>query len=73
MLLDYIIVPIINTVYGSLTLVRMLPAVPFFAWVIIFVATITFLNLRGIRTTARSNEILWQSCASKSALLFFLL
>ncbi len=58
MLLDYLIVPIINTVYGSLTLCRLLPSIPFFAWVIIFITTITVLNLRGIRTTAFSNEIM---------------
>src|SRR5450759_2081398 len=58
MFLDYLIVPIINTVYGSLTLQRLIPGVPFFVWVILFMVTITILNLRGIRTTARSNELL---------------
>ena len=58
MILDYLIVPIINTVYGSLTLERLIPSVPFFAWVVVFVFIITFINLRGIRTTARSNEFL---------------
>jgi putrescine importer len=58
MFLDYLIVPIINTVYGSLTLQRLMPSVPFLAWVVLFVFIITFLNLRGIRTTARSNEFL---------------
>ena len=58
MFLDYLIVPIINTVYGSLTLQRLLPGVPFLVWVIVLVFFITFLNLRGIRTTARSNELL---------------
>ena len=58
MFLDYLIVPIINTVYASLTLQRLIPSVPFFIWVVLFVFTITFLNLRGIRTTARSNELL---------------
>jgi putrescine importer len=58
MILDYLIVPIINTIYGSLTLQRLVPSVPFFAWVVVFVFIITFLNLRGIRTTARSNELL---------------
>src|SRR4030042_6909834 len=51
MFLDYLIVPVINTVYGSLTLQRLMPSVPFFVWVIIFVLIITALNLRGIRTT----------------------
>jgi len=58
MFLDYLIVPVINTIYGSLTLQRLLPSVPFFIWVGLFVFVITFLNLRGIRTTARSNELL---------------
>ncbi len=58
MILDYLIVPVINTVYGSLTLQRLLPGVPFLIWVVLFVFIITFLNLRGIRTTARSNELL---------------
>jgi len=58
MFLDYLIVPMINTIYASLTLQRLFPGVPFFAWVLIFVFVITLLNLRGIRTTARSNELL---------------
>jgi len=58
MFLDYLIVPIINTVYAALTLQRLMPSVPFFIWVVLFVFVITFLNLRGIRTMARSNEIL---------------
>ena len=58
MLLDYLIVPVINTVYASLTLQRLIPGTPFILWVILFVTVITLLNLRGIRTTARSNELL---------------
>jgi amino acid transporter len=58
MFLDYLIVPIINTVYASLTLQRLIPGTPFFIWVALFVIVITLLNLRGIRTTARSNELL---------------
>jgi putrescine importer len=58
MFLDYIIIPIINTVYGSLTLQRLIPGVPFFVWVILFITLVTLLNLRGVRSTARSNEIL---------------
>jgi len=58
MFLDYLIIPVINTVYGSLTLHRLIPSVPFLAWVTLFISLVTFLNLRGIRSTARSNEIL---------------
>jgi amino acid transporter len=45
-------------VYASLTLQRFLPAVPFLVWVVLFVLVITFLNLKGVRTMARSNELL---------------
>lgn len=64
MFLDYLIVPIINTVYACLTLQRLIPSVPFLIWVVLFVFVITFLNLRGIRTMARTNEImLFVMCA----------
>ncbi|MBK7710821.1 MAG: APC family permease [Bacteroidales bacterium] len=58
MFLDYLIIPIINTVYGALTLQRLIPSVPFVIWVVLFISIVTLLNLRGIRSTARSNEIL---------------
>ncbi len=58
MFLDYLIVPVINTIYASLTLQRLVPAVPYVIWVILFVIAITVLNLRGIRTTDRSNKVL---------------
>ena len=64
MFLDYLIVPIINTVYACLTLQRLIPSVPFLIWVVLFVFVITYLNLRGIRTMARTNEImLFVMCA----------
>jgi putrescine importer len=58
MFLDYLIVPVINTVYACLTLQRLVPSIPFFIWVVLFVFIITYLNLRGIRTMARSNELM---------------
>ena len=47
MFLDYLIVPIINTIYGTLTLMRLAPSVPYIVWVLLFVFVITYLNLRG--------------------------
>lgn len=55
MFLDYLVIPLINTVYCSLTLERIFPAVPYAAWAVLFVTVITLLNLRGIRATARAN------------------
>ena len=55
MFLDYLVIPLINTVYCSLTLERMFPVIPYSVWAVMFVAVITILNLRGIRSTARAN------------------
>jgi amino acid transporter len=58
MLLDYIVIPLFCVIYGTLALQRALPWVPFFAGSAVFAAGITFLNLRGIRSTARINQVL---------------
>ena len=55
MCLDYLVIPLINTVYCALTLQRMFPAVHYSVWTVLFVAVITILNLGGIRATARAN------------------
>lgn len=58
MVLDYLILPIVSTVYAALTLTRIVPHVPFAVWVVLLVMLTTGLNLRGMRATARSNIIL---------------
>lgn len=58
MMLDYLVIPIINTIYGALTLARLFPGVPYIVWAAIIAAISTYLNLRGIRSTARSNIVL---------------
>lgn len=58
MVLDYLIIPVVNVIYPALTFHRLFPAVPYAAWAVLVVGVILFLNLRGIRFTARANEIL---------------
>jgi len=58
MMLDYLIIPIVSTIYTALTLTRIVPHVPFWVWVVLLVTFTTWLNLRGMRSTARSNMIL---------------
>jgi len=58
MLLDYIVIPLFCVIYGTLALQRALPWLPFFAGSALFAGGITMLNLRGIRATARNNQIL---------------
>src|SRR3954464_2488602 len=56
MFLDYVMIPIVNVVYGAQSLARLMPAVPPVIFVFALAAGITFLNLRGIKWTARTNE-----------------
>jgi putrescine importer len=58
MLLDYVITPLFCVIYGTLSLQRALPAIPFPIGALLFAGGITYLNLRGIRSTARANQIL---------------
>jgi putrescine importer len=59
MFLDYLLQPLINTVWISTALhERYVQAVPFVAWAAIIAAIITILNLRGIKSSARANKIL---------------
>src|SRR5579871_1839774 len=58
MLLDYIVCPVFCVIYGSLALERAVPSLPYPVCAALFAAGITFLNLRGIRTTAHANDIL---------------
>ena len=58
MLLDYIVIPLFCVIYGSLAGNRLIPEIPYAAWTLMFAGTMTYLNLRGIRSTARTNQIL---------------
>lgn len=58
MLLDCLTIPIFCVVYGSLIVHRMIPGVPYVIISACFAGGITWLNVRGIRATARTNHIL---------------
>ncbi len=59
MFLDYLLQPLINTVWISTALhERYVPAVPFAVWAAIIAGIITVLNLAGVRSSARANKIL---------------
>ena len=58
MILDYLVLPIVAIVQVALALQRLLPGVPYLAWVVLLIMAITLLNLRGIRATARANNAL---------------
>ncbi|HEY3627446.1 MAG TPA: APC family permease [Terracidiphilus sp.] len=58
MLLDYVFIPLFCVIYGTLALQRALPGLPFVAGALFFAGGMTMVNLRGIRYTARANEIM---------------
>jgi amino acid transporter len=58
MFLDYLIQPLMNGVYGALTIQRFFPFIPYAILAAVFVAMMTLLNLRGIRATAYANIVL---------------
>jgi putrescine importer len=59
MFLDYLLQPLINTIWISTALhERYLHRVPFFIWAALIAAVITLLNLSGIRSSARANRVL---------------
>ncbi len=63
MILDYFLQPIINTVWISTALHERfreyhIPQIPFAIWAIVVLGIITYLNLRGVKTSAVANKIL---------------
>lgn len=58
MLLDYMLIPLFCTLYGTLSLQRALPMLPFPIGALFFAGGITLLNLRGIKSTALANQFL---------------
>lgn len=58
MLLDYVFIPLFCVIYGTLSLERAVPWMPFWLGALLFAGGITILNLRGIRYTARANEVM---------------
>lgn len=58
MVMDYILNPIICTIYCSKVAMTFVPGVPYAVWVAAFAGLFTALNLRGVKASARTNEVL---------------
>jgi amino acid transporter len=56
-LLDYLLVPTLLYVVGAQAMANVVPDVPQWAWIVLFVALNTVINLRGIETTATANKV----------------
>jgi amino acid transporter len=57
-MLDYILIPALLYLAASIAMNGMIPQVPLWAWLIIFVALNTVINYLGIEFTARVNKVM---------------
>ncbi|WP_321476020.1 APC family permease [uncultured Paludibaculum sp.] len=58
MLLDYVLVPLICTIYGALTVQRLVPWIPYPVLCAVFAGAMTLINVKGIRATVNANLVL---------------
>ena len=58
MILCYLIIPIINTVFGVLTIQRLFPGIPYSIGIIVFIISISLLNLIGVRSSMNANKLM---------------
>ncbi|MGH9405716.1 MAG: APC family permease [Terriglobia bacterium] len=72
MLLDYILQPLINTIWIAVAIhTRYIPGMPYAVAALLVAAFMTLLNLRGIRSSARANKILLAAmCVVIAAFLY---
>src|SRR5215813_12364703 len=59
MILDYLLQPLINTVWIATALhERYLPQIPYIVWALIIAGVMTGLNLAGVKSSAQANKVL---------------
>jgi amino acid transporter len=58
MVMDYLINPLICTAFCAKAAMNILPGLSFYLWIFFFAVFFTWMNLRGIKTSAQLNEAL---------------
>ncbi len=59
-LLDYLLLPALLSVFAAIAMTTLLPGIPAWAWIVVFVLAAAAINLAGISVTARMNMLfLW--------------
>jgi amino acid transporter len=58
MVMDYLLNPLICTAFSAKAAMNIVPGLPFYAWLAVFAVFFTWVNLHGIKTSARLNEVL---------------
>lgn len=54
-IIDYILVPSLLTGFAGVWMNSLIPAIPVFGWILLFIAFNTFVTSRGIQLTAKTN------------------
>ncbi|APH06903.1 APC family permease [Bacillus weihaiensis] len=57
-LLDYILIPSLLYLVSAAALANIVPEVPIFVWLLLFIGINTVINVRGIEFTAKANKII---------------
>lgn len=57
-LLDYILIPSLLYLISSSALSAIVPGVPFYVWLLIFIGINTIINILGIEITAKANKVI---------------
>jgi len=70
MVMDYILNPMICIIWCSQQAFVFAPGIPYWGWALIFGAIFTFLNLQGIKTSARVNTLLAAGMGAVVAVFF---
>src|SRR2546422_852411 len=70
MVMDYMLNPMICIIWISQQAHVFAPGVPYWGWALIFGAVFTFLNLQGIKTSARVNTLLAAGMGAVVAVFF---
>jgi putrescine importer len=58
MVMDYLLNPLICTAFCAKAAMNILPGLSYYVWILFFAAFFTWMNLRGIKTSAQLNEAL---------------
>lgn len=58
MVMDYLLNPLICTAFCAKAAMNILPDLSYYVWILIFASFFTWVNLRGIKTSAQLNEAL---------------
>jgi putrescine importer len=70
MVMDYMLNPMICIVWCSQQATVFAPGIPYWGWALFFGAVFTFLNIQGIKTSARVNTLLAAAMGAVVAIFF---